>query len=197
MSGVSGGHLHCIMTYDEQACVSFDNGGGWFGGLVGVQRDGVKCAGRGVPQRYSLRLPEVSRRHLSPDRLIPGPTPLLRPLLLSVSWKACFFQPQRAHWPNHAARPEGPLTLKKYHYDLWPRIARRKSLLAGGPVRGSGMQVHYELSGLPDSVLALPLCTYACIGNGGTGTVWNASVPVVPNTTGPTSPRHTLGIQTP
>jgi hypothetical protein len=45
-------------------------------------------------------------------------------------------------------------------------------------------QVHYELSGLPARVLALPLCTYACIGNGGPDSVWNASVPVVVNTTG-------------
>ncbi len=44
--------------------------------------------------------------------------------------------------------------------------------------------MHYELSGLPDMVLALPLCTYTCIGSGGPGSVWNASVPVVPKITG-------------
>ncbi len=50
---------------------------------------------------------------------------------------------------------------------------------------GGGLQVHYELSGLPDRVLALPLCAYYCISNGGADTAWSASVPVVPNTTGP------------
>ena len=123
------------------------------------QWNSVKPARRSLRERYEFRLPEVPLRIVWPDNPFQGPR-----LLASLSYFDLFS-------PHPAPCFIYPIStrLLPAEYGAW--LLRL-------------LQVHYEISGVPDSVLSSPLCTYTCVGNGGTDSVWNSSTPPTVHSTG-------------